>query len=359
MKIELHEIAIKDLVKDYEDKQEEGVYSYGGKLNIRPKYQREFVYKDKQRDAVIDTVQKNFPLNVMYWVKNGKTYEVLDGQQRTISICQYLNDDYSIDARYWHNLKNDEKEKILNYKCMIYFCDGTDSEKLAWFRIINIAGEKLTEQELRNAVYTGTWLTDAKRHFSKPGCAAYGLAKDYVNGSPIRQDYLETALNWISKGKIEQYMAVHQDDNNADELWQYFLAVIKWITEVFPKYKKEMKGLPWGELYNSYGKKKYDVKKFQTRIDELMKDDDVTKKSGIYPYLITRDEKHLSIRTFTENEKRTAYEKQKGKCPICKEHFEIEEMEGDHITPWSEGGKTNIKNLQMLCKNCNRRKGKN
>jgi len=358
MKIELHEIAIKDLVKDYEDKQEEGVYGYGGKLNIRPKYQREFVYKDKQRDAVIDTVQKSFPLNVMYWVKNGKTYEVLDGQQRTISICQYVNDDYSIDARYWHNLKNDEKEKILNYKCMIYFCDGTDSEKLAWFKIINIAGERLTEQELRNAVYTGTWLTDAKRHFSKPGCAAYGLAKDYVNGSPIRQDYLETALNWISKGKIEQYMAIHQDDNNADELWQYFLAVIKWVVDVFPKYRKEMKGLPWGELYNSHNKKKFDVKKFQTRIDELMKDDDVTKKTGIYPYLITGDEKHLSIRAFTENEKRTAYEKQKGKCPICKEHFEIEEMEGDHITPWSEGGKTNIKNLQMLCKNCNRRKGK-
>ena len=358
MKIELHEIAIKDLVKDYEDKQEEGVYGYGGKLNIRPKYQREFVYKDKQRDAVIDTVQKSFPLNVMYWVKNGKTYEVLDGQQRTISICQYVNDDYSIDARYWHNLKNDEKEKILNYKCMIYFCDGTDSEKLAWFKIINIAGERLTEQELRNAVYTGTWLTDAKRHFSKPGCAAYGLAKDYVNGSPIRQDYLETALNWISKGKIEQYMAIHQDDNNADELWQYFLAVIKWVVDVFPKYRKEMKGLPWGELYNSHNKKKFDVKKFQTRIDELMKDDDVTKKTGIYPYLITGDEKHLNIRAFTENEKRTAYEKQKGKCPICKEHFEIEEMEGDHITPWSEGGKTNIKNLQMLCKNCNRRKGK-
>ncbi|WP_461255324.1 HNH endonuclease family protein [Treponema sp. R80B11-R83G3] len=358
MKIELHEIAIKDLVKDYEDKQEEGVYGYGGKLNIRPKYQREFVYKDKQRDAVIDTVQKNFPLNVMYWVKNGKTYEVLDGQQRTISICQYVNDDYSIDARYWHNLKDDEKEKILNYKCMIYFCDGTDSEKLAWFRIINIAGERLTEQELRNAVYTGTWLTDAKRHFSKPGCAAYGLAKDYVNGSPIRQDYLETALNWISKGKIEQYMAVHQNDNNADELWQYFLAVINWVTSAFPKYKKEMKGLPWGELYNSYSKKKFDVKKLQARIDELMKDDDVTKKSGIYPYLITEDEKHLSIRAFTENEKRTVYEKQKGKCPICKEHFEIEEMEGDHITPWSEGGKTNIKNLQMLCKDCNRRKGK-
>jgi len=358
MKIELHEIAIKDLVKDYEDKQEEGVFGYGGKLNIRPKYQREFVYKDKQRDAVIDTVQKNFPLNVMYWIKNGKTYEVLDGQQRTISICQYVKGEYSINARSWHNLTNDEQEKILNYKCMIYFCDGTDSEKLAWFKIINIAGERLTDQELLNAVYTGSWLTDAKRHFSKPGCAAYGLAKDYVNGSPIRQDFLETALDWISKGHIAQYMSDHQNANNADELWQYFLAVINWVTATFPKYRKEMKGLPWGELYNLYGKKKFDVKKFETKINELMKDDDVTKKSGIYQYLITGDEKYLSIRAFTENEKRTAYEKQKGICPHCKEHFEIEEMEGDHITPWSEGGKTNIKNLQMLCKHCNRRKGK-
>jgi uncharacterized protein with ParB-like and HNH nuclease domain len=358
MKIELHEITVRDLVKDYDDKQEEGVYGYGGKLNIRPKYQREFVYKDKQRDAVIDTVQKNFPLNVMYWVKNGKTYEVLDGQQRTISICQFVNDEYSIEARSWHNLTNDERELILNYKCMIYFCEGKDSEKLAWFKIINIAGERLTDQEIRNAVYTGSWLTDAKRHFSKPGCAAYGLAKDYVNGSPIRQDFLETALSWISKGQIENYMLKNQQEENANELWLYFIEVINWVKATFPKYRKEMKGLAWGELYNKYGKKKFDIKKFENRIDDLMRDDDVTKRSGIYPYLITGDEKYLNIRAFTENQKRTAYEKQKGKCPHCKEHFEIDEMEGDHIKPWSEGGRTIPENLQMLCKDCNRRKGK-
>jgi len=205
----LHEIEIRELVKDYKDCQEEGVYGFSNKLNIRPKYQREFVYKDKQRDAVIDTIQKNFPLNVMYWVKNDNNYDVLDGQQMTISICQYVNGDYSINARAWHNLTKDEQEQILSYKLMIYHCEGTDSEKLVWFRIINIAGEKLTDQELRNAIYTGTWLTDAKRYFSKTGCAAYNLAKDYINGSPIRQEYLETTLDWISNGKIEEYMSKH------------------------------------------------------------------------------------------------------------------------------------------------------
>ena len=358
MKIELQEITVKDLVKGYEDNQEEGVFGYGGKLNIRPKYQREFVYKDKQRDAVIETVRKNYPLNIMYWVKNGKTFEVLDGQQRTISICQYVNGDYSIEARSWHNLTDDEREKILNYKCMIYFCEGNESEKLAWFKIVNIAGEKLSDQELRNAVYTGPWLTDAKRHFSKPGCAAYGLAKDYLNGSPIRQEFLETALSWLSKGQIEEYMSKNQKEQNANELWLYFLAVINWVKATFPTYRKEMKGLPWGELYNKYNKKKFDTKKFESQIKELMMDDDVTKKSGIYPYLITGDEKHLSIRAFTESQKRSAYEKQKGNCPKCKQHFEIEEMEGDHIKPWSEGGHTLPANLQMLCKDCNRRKGK-
>jgi hypothetical protein len=358
MKIELHEILIKDLVKGYVDNQEEGVFGYDGKLNIRPKYQREFVYKDKQRDAVIETVQKNFPLNVMYWVKNADAYEVLDGQQRTISICQYVNGDYSINARAWHNLTNDEREQILNYKLMIYFCDGSDSEKLAWFKIINIAGEKLTDQELRNAVYTGPWLTDAKRYFSKSGCAAYNLAKDYIHGSAIRQDFLETAIDWMSKGNIEEYMSKNQHEPNANELWLYFTSVINWAQVVFPKYRKEMKGIAWGALYNQFGKKKFNSSEIEEQIKKLMMDDDVTKKQGIYYYLLTKDEKYLSIRSFTDSQKRAAYEKQKGVCPKCKNHFAIDEMEGDHITPWSEGGKTLPGNLQMLCKDCNRRKGK-
>ena len=180
MIIELNEILVRDLVKDYKDCKEEGVFGYSGRLNIRPPYQREFVYKDKQRDAVIGTVLKNFPLNVMYWVKNGGSFEVLDGQQRTISVCQYVTNEFTVHNRGFKNLQKDEQEQILNYKLMIYFCEGTDSEKLDWFRIINIAGEKLYDQELRNAVYTGPWLADAKLKFSKTNCAAYLLGKDYV-----------------------------------------------------------------------------------------------------------------------------------------------------------------------------------
>lgn len=314
MVIKLHEILVKDLFDGYVDNQEEGVYSYKGKLNIRPKYQREFVYKDQQRDAVINSIQNDFPLNVMYWVKNNDEYEVLDGQQRTISICQYLNGDYSINARAWHNLTNDEKQKILNYKLMVYFCEGTDSEKLAWFKIINIAGEKLTDQELRNAVYTGPWLTDAKRYFSKSGCAAYSLAKDYLNGSPIRQEYLETAIDWISENEINQYMSKNQHEPTANELWLYFQGVISWIKAVFPNYRKEMKGLPWGLLYNEYKNINHNSIEYENEIKELMMDDDVTKKSGVYQYVLSRDEKYLSIRAFTDSQKRSAYEKQGGIC---------------------------------------------
>ena len=220
MKITLKEIPVRDLVQDYQDQAENGVTGYGRKLDIRPPYQREFIYKDKQREAVIDTVTKNFPLNVMYWaVRADRGFEVIDGQQRTISICQYVKGEFSFDMLYFHNLPADRQEQILNYKLMVYFCEGTDSEKLEWFKTINIAGEELTEQELRNAVYHGSWVYDAKRYFSKTGCPAYGLASNYLAGSAIRQDYLETAIDWLSNGNIDVYMANHQHDPNASELW--------------------------------------------------------------------------------------------------------------------------------------------
>lgn len=196
MKIELYEITIKEIAENYVDNQEEGVIGYNGKLNIRPKYQREFVYDEKKRNAVIDTIMKGFPLNVMYWVKNDDgTFEILDGQQRTISFCQYVVGDFSVNNRTFHNLTVTEQQQILDYQCMIYFCEGNDKEKLDWFKIINIAGEKLTDQELRNAVYTGTWLTSAKSIFSKTQCAAYNLSSKYVTGSPIRQEILQTAIS--------------------------------------------------------------------------------------------------------------------------------------------------------------------
>ncbi len=362
MKIELKEITVRELTKGYEDNDEEGVVGYGGKLDIRPPYQREFIYKDKQRDAVIDTVTKDYPLNVMYWsVRDNGNYEIIDGQQRTVSICQYVEGDFSVkvcnvsDNRAFHNLQKNEREQILSYKLMVYFCSGTDSEKLKWYETINIAGEELTVQELRNAVYSGSWVSDAKRYFSKSNRPKIG--DDYLSGSANRQEYLETAINWISEGNIEDYMCKNQHEPNANDLWLYFQSVINWVKVVFPKYRKEMKGIPWGELYNKYGKKKYDSKKLEKEIEKLMMDDDVTNKKGIYSYLFTNNEKYLNIRAFTESQKRAAYEKQKGKCPKCKKHFEIQEMHGDHIKPWIEGGKTSPENLQMLCKDCNRRKG--
>jgi hypothetical protein len=281
---------------------------------------------------------------------------VIDGQQRTISICQFVNGDFAYLFRYFHNLQKDEQEKILNYKLTIYLCEGTDSEKLEWFRTINIAGEKLTEQELRNAVYSGSWVSDAKRYFSKTGCPAYGLGNDYMNGSPIRQDYLECVIDWISKGNIEVYMSNNQHEPNSNEIWLYFQSVINWIKTIFPKYRKEMKGVNWGFLYNDYKDLKVDSKKLEERITQLMMDDDITNKKGIYQYLLSNKEKFLNIRAFTDNQKRESYERQKGICVVCKEYFEIHQMEADHITPWHSGGKTSSDNCQMLCKEDNRRK---
>ena len=360
MEIKLKKIKIRDVVDGYVNNDEEGVVGFGGKLNIRPKYQREFVYKDKQRDEVINTINNEFPLNVMYWAKSGEDeYEVLDGQQRTISFCEYVKGNFSINYQYFFNLTDSEQEKILNYDLMIYICEGTDKEKLEWFKIINIAGEKLTDQELRNAIYTGTWLTNAKKYFSKTGCPAYQLGEKYLNGVAIRQDYLESVLSWISSIEnitIEEYMGKHQHDEDANILWQYFQEILSWIQRIFPNYRKEMKGLEWGLLYNKYKSESYNSDKLENEIKRLMQDDDVTSKKGIYEYLLSGDERYLNIRAFSDSMKRQAYEKQKGICPICKNHFEITEMEGDHITPWHEGGKTDIDNLQMLCRDCNRRK---
>jgi Protein of unknown function DUF262/HNH endonuclease len=357
MKIELKEITVRDLAVGYKDSAEAGVVGYGGRLDIRPPYQREFIYKDKQRNAVINTITKDFPLNVMYWsVRENGDFEVIDGQQRTISICQYFEGDFAFDGRYFHNLQKDEQDKVLNYRLMVYQCSGTDSEKLGWFKTINIAGEKLTDQELRNAVYAGPWTADAKRYFSKTGCAAYSLASDYIRGSPIRQEYFETAIDWHSQGKIEEYMSQHQHDANASVLWHYFQSVINWAKSTFPKYRKEMRGGDWGNLYNQFKGKPLDTDKLEKAIQKLMMDEDVTKKSGIYPYVLDGDERHLNIRAFSDNSKREAYERQKGLCAKCDKHFDLSEMEADHATPWCDGGKTIAANCQMLCTDDNRRK---
>jgi hypothetical protein len=283
-------------------------------------------------------------------------YEVIDGQQRTLSICQYVKGDFSIEGLAFHNLQDDQQQQIHDYKLMVYFCSGTDSERLEWFRTINIAGVELTDQELRNAVYAGPWTADAKRYFSKTGCPAYGLASPYIKGKPIRQEYFETAIEWHVKGTIEDYMSEHQHDENATPLWHYFQSVIAWVKATFPKYRKEMKGVPWGELYNQFQGKPLDTDALEKRVAKLMLDEDVEKKPGIYPYVLDGDERHLNIRAFSDNMKREAYERQKGICVKCNKHFEFEEMEGDHVKPWHEGGKTIAANCQMLCKPDNRTK---
>lgn len=360
MQIELHKITVGELTEGYADNAENGVCAYGGKLDVRPPYQREFVYKEKQRDAVIDTLTQGFPLNVMYWAtREDGTFEIIDGQQRTISICQYVCGDFAFDMRYFHNLQPDEKEKILNYELQVYICSGTDSEKLKWFKTINIAGEELTDQELRNAVYAGSWVSDAKRYFSKNGAPAAKIGSDYLTGSAIRQEYLETAISWISKGNIEVYMGNHQHDASAAPLWQFFQSVITWVETSFrptKERKKIMKGVDWGTLYWQYKDEVFDSKKIDAEVSKLILDDDVTKKSGIYPYILTRQEKYLSIRAFTDAQKLAAYERQSGYCAVCGKHFDLNQMEADHITPWHDGGHTVPDNCQMLCKECNRRK---
>lgn len=370
MKITPIQVTIADLVKNYKDDNDGGVYGYDGRLCIRPSFQREFVYKEKQRDLVVDSVMKKRPLNIMYWSKVGDDqYEVLDGQQRTISIAQYVNKDFPIkiegNAKFFHNLTPDEQDKILDYELDVYICDGTETEKLEWFKVINIAGATLTNQELLNATYTGPWLADAKNYFSKRNCVAGLLGDGYIKGNPIRQDYLEKVLSWIADhDELESgqmYMAIHQHDIDANDLWLYFQTVINWAKMLFPKRKGITDSQEWGILYNQYHEKSYNSNTLETDVQKLLMDDDVTKNAGIIPYVLSdrtkHDEKYLSLRTFTEAQKYRAYEKQGGICPVCGQHFEYEEMQGDHIIPWSQGGRTVDENLQMLCQKCNNDKG--
>lgn len=338
---------------------------YNDRLNIRPAYQREFIYKGHQRNAVIETVRKHFPLNTMYWAVVGDGFELMDGQQRTISICQYVQGDFSVEIdgspMFFENLTAERKKQILDYELSIYVCEGTDGEKLDWFKIINIAGEKLTNQELRNAIYTGPWLANAKVWFSKSGAPAVQDGREkLVSGSPIRQEVLETALDWISENKIEDYMSKHQHDKDAQELWQYWQEVFAWVKRVFYNQDsaraKLMKGLPWGAFYNRHKNDKLNAADLEKRIIELIDDDEVDSKRGIYEYLLTKNEKTLSLRVFDDKMKHKVYARQKGECPTCKKHFEIDAMEADHIIPWSKNGKTTLENCQMLCKMDNRTK---
>lgn len=376
MDIELKMVPVKDVFDGYKDKGDDnGVVGYHGQLDIRPPYQRNFVYKPTEAKAVINTVLHDFPLNVMYWVVDGpNSYEVLDGQQRTLSIMQFLDHKFSIDwegqTMYADALPNDLYDRLMNYQLMVYWCKGTDSEKLSWFRTVNIAGERLTSQELRNIAYVGPWLSDAKRHFSKRGCVASKLSEHYVKGDPNRQELLEKALFWVSEAQnttIDEYMAKHKSDDDADELWQYWQKVIAWIQMVFPHYYKEMKGLKWGALYNQYHNNTYNSTKIDVDIAKLIEDDEIKSKKGIWQYELAINSseagatRYLNLRSFPKDMMIKKLKEQNYHCPMCLAEgndkvYKLSEMEGDHITPWSQGGRTEYDNLQMLCRRHNRMK---
>ncbi|MGO1712155.1 MAG: HNH endonuclease family protein [Senegalia sp. (in: firmicutes)] len=360
MDIKRNIIKVSDLIEGYVDLGNDGVIGYGGKLDIRPPYQREFIYDDARQEAVIDSVTSHFPLGIMYWVdREDGTYEVLDGQQRIISICKFYNRDFSLKSGntpiYFHGLTSEEKKQFLNYELDVYVCSGTEREKLEWFKRINVVGIELSNQELRNAAYTGPWLSSSKSYFSKNNAPVDEYNK-YMSGKKNRQEWLETALEWKShadygRSNVEQYMAEHQQDKNAEELWQYFFIVMNWLEMIFKKYRSQMKGIEWGVLYNEHKDQVRTLNSDQVEedISYLIQHDDIKNKKGIYSYIFDRDEKHLNLRTFDTKQRAEAYERQNGRCNMCGEKFAIEEMHADHIVPFSKGGLTESDNCQMLC----------
>lgn len=381
--------SISDIVAGFmEDSSTNQVSSMNGRLDIRPKYQRQFVYGVEDSKAVIDSMVNSFPINVMYWVRTGKNqagedmYEVLDGQQRLISICHFARNVFSVSvAGNMYNFNGmTDKSRFLNYdKLTVYICEGTDEEKLEWFERINKVGKKLTKQEMRSAIYFGEGTTKAKKYFisdTTNGTVAYSYdsqngrsAKEYLNGKWDRQDIYEKVIIWYigsdKEDDIRNYMMkCRNDENSADELWEYFKNVITWVKRIFPTYNKVMSNVEWGFLYNKFHNDvTLSALVLEPRVSTLMADDEVQSKKDIYEYVLTtsksdskKAQKLLNLRVFKPNEKMSAYEKQKHVCPSCMKKWGFDQMDGDHIVPWSKGGKTEPQNLQMLCKRCNQEK---
>lgn len=366
--------TIRELVNGYHENKVTGeVVGFGGKLNIRPAYQREYIYGRKQAQAVIETIINKAPLSNMYWLKTSDCgFECADGQQRGLSICQFVHGDdgmgdWTIKFRgndcYFRNLPRNIREDILNYELQVYEITGTEEDVIHWFRTINIPGSALTEQELRNSVYTGTWLTDAKHYFSRPNGGADNRYSYLTGGVANRQEILEIALYWIagSDEKIESYMAKHQHDTNADELKNYFIDVCTWVESVIGEDENGGRiklGKKWGDLYREFHDKfEINREEIDSKIGELIADDEVNEKpKGFYPYIISGDVRCLFQRQFSKAMREKKYREQEGVCPMCGEHFAIKDMEADHIKPWKDKGTTTYDNLQMLCKECNNRK---
>ncbi len=380
MMIDMLELKVEDLVQGYfEDESTGKVGAWNGKLDVRPEYQREFVYKEGQRDAVINTVLHGFPLGSMYFVDRGDgTFEVLDGQQRIISLCRYACNAFSVklpattggfNSINYPNLFDNQLEAFRGYRLQAYVCLGTEEEKLDWFQVINIAGEELEKQEILNAVLHSAWLTKSKALFSRRNCPAHRHFGRYLKGDCTRQKYLETAFRWSAdaegisgKDAVREYMQKHRHDENADVLWKYFEDVFDWVRGIFGKdVSAPMKGVEWGILYNRHRTKNFDPAHMQKRVEELLADRDVQKRSGVYEYLLegeTRDaERFLNLRRFKQADMAQKWKEQEGRCATCGKPFALDEMEGDHVIPWSRGGRTMPENLQMFCRACTRKKG--
>lgn len=377
------DITINDICKGftYNELEGKGLYGLSGKLTIQPEYQRNYIYADGIRDvAVIESILKGYPLGILYFVKTGEdTFEVLDGQQRITSFGRYVIGKFAVKIdgmeNYFSGLNEDLQQKILDTKLLIYECEGTETEIKEWFKTINIAGIPLNEQELLNAIYSGKFVTEAKREFSNSQNSNVQKWKAYVKGDVKRQDFLSCALDWVSKGEKEKYMSEHRNSDNINELKTYFTTVIDWISGVFKSVEKEMCGLKWGELYEKYGKNPYNPDEIDKKLKELYADGSVKKRSGIFEYILGGcvDTKLLEIRVFEDRDKRIVYENQTklanenqlSNCPLCAisdnanktRIWKLSEMDADHVTAWSKGGATDITNCQMLCITHNRAKG--
>lgn len=370
-------VTVRKLVEGYSYDNETGeIRCFGGRLNPRPSYQREFVYSLEDQSKVFSTLKRSFPLGIMYWCDAGDgTYELVDGQQRTLSICHIIDNDVSIEINdvniYFRDLPESEQEQILDQELLVYVCIGNLDEKMDWFSTINIAGKELTAQEIRSAVYSGPFVSDARRYFVS-GADGNALSNGYdvfVKNKVIRQELLGQVLEWhadfemTDSGKsgdklIRAYLAKHRHDENAKELFNYYEEVLDWANYIFgTKYKKELPKVEWGILYNKYHMKTVSPREVQKRVDELMENPEIVKKSAIFEYVFSGEEKILSPRAFDDSMKRSKFEEQKHLCADCGNEIpDLKSAQADHIYPWSEGGRTEYGNLQILCVKCNNKK---
>lgn len=386
MKTTLHtDWTVGDVCKGfiYDKNEGKGLFGLGGKLIIQPEYQRNYIYGDGKKDvAVVESLLKGYPLGLIYFVLNKDgMYEVLDGQQRITSFARFVNQSWQFAVerngkpRYFKSLDKDEQDKITEAPLTIYVCEGEPSEIQEWFETINIAGVPLVKQELRNASYHGPFVTKARAVFSNTGNANMNRWQTYVKGDPKRQAILETALDWVSDGDIDGYMAMHRNDTSIGELKNHFDTVIDWVDSVFEYTGSEVCGLDWGRLYRQYHTNAYSKDEVTERVDELLADTQVTNNRGVFEYILggEQDTTLLNVRVFDDKTKKAVYDKQTkdaiakdvSNCPFCaighdnnaKRIYRLNEMDADHVTAWSKGGSTDASNCQMLCKTHNRAKG--